>query len=132
MAVRSCDRLTGGTFMLLCVVAKRPSGQARDSLASKSDGLNNREFLKAVIEVFIPGYLEPASSTFPQNVSEYRACKLAQGTSLPLGQLDLVAAIDEQVRDEYVKPLVRIAEFVEGRRRPYRSAPSRLSPTLHK
>lgn len=99
--------------MLLCEVAKRPSGKARDSLAGKSDRLNNRELLKALIEVFAPGYPEPADSTFPQNVSEYRACKLAQGTYLPFDQLDLVTAFDWQVREEYATPLGRMSEFID-------------------
>lgn len=113
MAVHDCDRLTGGTFMLLCEAARRPSGKARDSLAGKSDGLNNRELLKTLIEVFAPGYPEPAGSTFPQNVSEYRACKIAKGTYLPFDRLDLVAAFDRQVREEYATPLGCMSEFID-------------------
>lgn len=113
MAVHDCDRLTGGTFMLLCEAARRPTGKARDSLAGKSDGRNNRELLKTLIEVFAPGYPEPASSTFPQNVSDYRACKVAKGIYLPFDQHDLVDAFDRQMREEYVKPLGRMSEFID-------------------
>lgn len=113
MAVTDCDRLTGGTFMVLLGKAKKPSTKARDSVEGKADGLNNQELLKALIRVFDPGYLEPAKPTFQQNTSAYRSCKMAQGTYLPFNQEDIVSDFDNQVRTNYMAPLNRMKEFVD-------------------
>lgn len=113
LAVHDYDRLTGGTFMVLCKTAKRPPIRARDTVAGKSDGLNNRELLKALIEVFVPGYPEPADSTFPQNASDYHTCKVAQGIYLPFDQESLVEDFDRQVRTKYSQPLRRMSEFID-------------------
>lgn len=113
MSVQNFDRLTGGTLMLLLETAKKRSHKSRDSLAGKADGLNNQELLKALIRVFDPCYPDPAESTFGNNTSEYRSCRLKQGTYLPFDQENLVRQFDAEIQSTYRIPLARIHNLVD-------------------
>lgn len=113
MATTGCDRLTGGTFMVLLEQAKKPSAKARESVAGKADGLNNQELLKALIRIFDPGYPDPYKPTFKQNVSVYRSCQMSQGIYLPFDQEVTVQTFDTLVRNNYAAPLERMKKFVD-------------------
>ncbi len=107
------QRLTGGTFMVLLERARPTGGSRRSSISGEPDRRNNRELLGSLIRLADEAYQQPPESTFKQNTSEYRACKLAQGTYLPFDQQEFVAGFDTAASDALRTALDRTADFVD-------------------
>lgn len=106
-------RLTGGTFIVLLEQARRSRQKARDSLAGKSDGLNNQDLLKALMRIVDEGYPEPPASTFAQNCSAFRACQLSHSTYVPLDDADIIKRFDRRVRSDYGSALDEVSVLVD-------------------
>ncbi|MDO4665443.1 MAG: hypothetical protein Q4A71_04455 [Actinomycetaceae bacterium] len=109
----SSDRLTDGTFMVLLGHARKPTRKARESLAGKAEGLNDRELLKSLLRIFVPTYFDPPDSTFSQNASDYRSCKQAQGLYLPFDEPTDVDGFDQRIRNQYAAPLAAMKDLVD-------------------
>jgi hypothetical protein len=66
-----------------------------------SDGLTETNVLVGLIRVADFDYPEPPSSTFAQNTSAYKACKVSKGTYLPFDDSAFVLMFDERVRHNH-------------------------------
>ena len=100
--------------MVLLEQARRPQQRASDSLSGKSDGLNNRELLKALMRIVDEDYLEPPHSTFKQNCSEFRACRLSSSTYIPLDDPDIIEQFNQRVCNKYASVLGTMGAFVNS------------------
>lgn len=114
MSEAAQPRLTGGTLMTLLCNA-RPAGRSRRTqLDGQVDQRNNRELLKALISVADPDFHSPPESTFKQNTSDYKACKVSHGDNLPFDQPTFVDEFDRTVRLHYASALERMSKFVDN------------------
>jgi hypothetical protein len=80
----------------------------------KSDGLTDPKILVGLIRVAQPEYKEPPASSFPQNTSEYRACKLSHSTYLPFNDSAFVEGFDIQVKQNYGQAVDAMVEFINA------------------
>ena len=94
-------RLCGGTFFTLLLQAKKQRSKVRSRRNSGSDGLSDPDVLIGLIRTAKPQYASPASSTFSQNSSAYKACSITTGTYLPFKDPAFTTPFDNQVKTDY-------------------------------
>lgn len=113
MAEHEYPRLCGGTFFVLLREAVKQRQKARNRMGGGSDGLKDTDLLLGLIRVVQPDFFEPPASTFAQNTSAYKACKLSSGTYLPFADSAFTASFDDRVKNEYVASLSAMSRFVQ-------------------
>lgn len=107
-------RLCGGTFFVLLLQTIKQRQKARDRFGGGSDGLNTPSMLKSLIRVAQPEYIDPAKSTFDQNTSDYKACKISGGTYLPFEDIAFASTFDACVKNDYPTELAAMLSFVNS------------------
>jgi len=105
--------LCGGTFFVLLLQARKTRTQKYNTLISENDGLSGTEVLKELIRIADPNYIDPNPSTFKQNTSSYKACKMSKGTYLPFDDMHFTTGFDNAVKTNYKKALDNAVNFTE-------------------
>lgn len=106
--------LTGGIFFTLILEARKQRLSARDTFGGQSDGLSDPEILKALIRVIVPDYLEPAKSTFKQNTSEYKSCRMNGSTYIPFTERTAVDDFSTELATDFDKVAVRMNSLINS------------------
>ena len=114
MADNAYPVLCGGTFFALLLQARKQRTSKRIQSLGKSDGLSETEVLAALIKIMYPNFQKPDSiSTFKSNVSDYKACKISDGSYLPMTLPSQTAAFDKTVKNKYQSALALMSGFVD-------------------
>lgn len=112
MTTNQYPRLCGGTFFTLLLQARRPRTKAREHRKGERDGLSETDVLIRLIKIMNPDFVNPTrstSNTFKTNTSEYKSCKISDGTYL---QLSNTCAFERRIAESYPAPLQSMGEFV--------------------
>lgn len=105
-------RLCGGTFFTLLLQALKQRTKARQHIAGERDNLSETDVLLGLVRVIYPEFMKPTGSTFKTNTSDYKKCKISDGTYLPFSVASVTDSFDNRVKEEYHNPLNAMSTFV--------------------
>ncbi len=103
--------LCGGIFFVLLLQAKRLRYKARDKFQGGTDGLNDTDVMKGLINVVTGQAVDPYNDSFKKNTSEYKSCKYNGGTYIPFNEVSTISSFDNAVKNKYSDTLDRMSEF---------------------
>lgn len=112
MMTKDFPRLCGGTFLTLLLQAVKQRTKARQHIAGEHDNLSETDVLLGLIRVAYPEFIKPAESTFKTNTSDYKKCKISEGTYLPFGVASVIDSFGCRVKDEYHDSFNAMSTFV--------------------
>ena len=108
----TCPRLCGGTFFTLLQNAMKRGARVH-SFGYDRAQLTGPHCLIGLLKVAEPKYMPGPRSTFDTNTTQYRKCALSSNTYLPFNDEQWVAGFDNEMKNNYSAPLVRMSEFTE-------------------
>ena len=104
--------LSGGIFFVLLTEARGAMPTRRERKNGKKSKITYKNMLEGLIQFFKPSFTQPIGRTFEGNTSEYRSCKVSDGTYLPFDEKTEIRAFDERVKTRYQNVLAKMDEYI--------------------